>query len=524
MRIEDVDDQTPVIVGVAQVSERPGEAGYLARSPVELAAAAAAAALDDALDDALVGTRPDPARLAAVIDTIAATRLFDESFPMGQSPLGRCDNVPRSVASRIGAQPRHAVLAVSGGQSPQHLVTEFAAQIAAGGSEATLVIGAEAISTGQMLAARDDPPSWDEHIGGGLDDRGHGLEGIVTEEIITHGLTDTPSLYALLENARRARLGLSREAYALAMGEVFAPFTEVAATNPHSAATTVHSAQDLATPTAANRPIADPYTRYLVARDKVNQASAVLLMSVGAARRAGLSPDRWVFIHGHADLHERSLLDRPDLGSAPALAAAALHALEVAGVEPSDVATFDLYSCYPIAVTVVADALGLAPSDPRRLTVTGGLPFFGGPGNSYSLHAIAETVQRSRCTPGAFGFVGANGGILSKYSAAVYSTTPVPWRTSRSQQLQAALDAVSAPPQALRADGAATIESFTVRHGRGGRRSGVVVGRLDAGGERFLATVDDQDDAMLALLMSEQPVGQRVAVRSSGQGNRVTIS
>jgi acetyl-CoA C-acetyltransferase len=127
-----------------------------------------------------------------------------------------------------------------------------------------------------------------------------------------HGLTSAPSQYALIDNARRARLKLTCEEYATAMGALFAPFTKVAAANPHAAAPAERSAAELVTPTEANRPIADPYTRYVVAREKVNQGAAVLLMSVAAALRLAVPEQRWVFLHGHADLRERDLMDRAD--------------------------------------------------------------------------------------------------------------------------------------------------------------------------------------------------------------------
>ena len=43
------------------------------------------------------------------------------------------------------------------------------------------------------------------------------------------------------------------------------------------------------------------------------------------------------------------------------------------------------------------------------------------------MHAIAETVQRARQAPGTYGFVGANGRVMSKYSVGVYSTRPAGW-------------------------------------------------------------------------------------------------
>jgi acetyl-CoA C-acetyltransferase len=516
-----LDPRTPVVVGVGQSSERLDEPGYRRRSPVDLAADAAR----DALADALGG--PDTARVAAAIDTVAGVRQFENSTPAARAPLGRSDNYPRSVAGRIGASPARAVLEVSGGQAPQHLVNEFAAAIAAGRAEVVLVFGSEAISTIDHFARATeaaDKPDFTEHAEGSLEDRGYGLRGIWSRQFAAHGLIGAPPQYALIDNARRARLKQTREEYAAAMGALFAPFTRVAAANPHASAPVERGAAELVTPTAANRPIADPYTRYIVAREKVNQGAAVLLMSVAAAQRLGVPEDRWVFLPGHADLRERPLMERADLSAGPASVLAARHALEMAGLTAGDLAAIDLYSCFPAPVFNISDGLDIAPDDARGLTLTGGLPFFGGAGNNYSMHAIAEAVQRVRAEPGSSALVGANGGVMSKYSVGVYSTTPAPWTPDRSAELQAVIDRWPAPEQAERADGWATIESYTVTHGRDGSRAGIVIGRLDDGGQRFVASGDQRDTGLLDLLTSEEPVGARVYARSFGTGNRVTVS
>jgi acetyl-CoA C-acetyltransferase len=511
-----LDPRTPVIVGAGQASERLGEPGYRRRSPVDLAA--------DAAREAFADTGADQGVVAAAVDTVAGVRQFENSTPGARAPLGRSDNYPRSVAGRIGASPARAVLEVSGGQAPQHLVNEFAATIAAGRAEVVLLFGSEAISTAEHYAKADqaDRPDFTEQAEGSLEDRGYGLTGMMSRHLAAHGLTGAPSQYALIDNARRARLKQTREEYAAAMGALFAPFTKVAAANPHASAPVERTAHELVTPTEANRPIADPYTRYIVAREKVNQGAAVLLMSVAAARRLGIPEDRWVFLHGHADLRERTLMERADLSASPAAVMAARHALELAGITAADLATIDLYSCFPAPVFNICDGLGIAPDDPRGLTLTGGLPFFGGAGNNYSMHAIAETVRCARTQPGSFGFVGANGGIMSKYSAGVYSTAAAPWAPDRSADLQAEIDSGAAPGEAVRADGWATIETYTVRHSRGGRRTGIVIGRLEADGRRFVATGDD--DSLLGLLTSGEAFGARVITRSFGIGNRVTTS
>src|SRR6185437_733581 len=519
----ELDPRTPVLVGAGQASERLGAPGYQALSAVGLAAAAARAALDDARAGEF--TAEDRAALAAPVDTVAGVRQFEASVPGARAPLGRSDNFPRSVAGRAGLNPARAVLEVGGGQGPQHLVNEFAAAIAAGQAEVVLLFGAEAISTVEHFAkAAGGRPDFTEHAAGSLEDRGYGLAGMMPMRLVSHGLTDAPSQYALIDNARRARLGLSRDAYNAAMGELFAPFTQVAAANRHAAAPRPRTARELVTPTAANRPIADPYLRYLVAREKVNQGAAVLLMSVAAARRLGVPAHRWVFLHGHADVRERELMERADLSASPAAVLAVGRALALAGITAADLASIDLYSCFPAPVFNICDGLGLEAGDKRGLTVTGGLPFFGGAGNNYSMHAIAETADRVRACPGSFGLVGANGGIMSKYSVGVYSTTPVPWRPGNRNELQEEVDAWPAPREARDPEGWAVIETYTVRHSRDGRKTGIVIGRLEADGRRFVARGDDRDGGLLELLATGEPVGQRVYARSFGFGNRVTAS
>jgi acetyl-CoA C-acetyltransferase len=64
-----------------------------------------------------------------------------------------------------------------------------------------------------------------------------------------------------------------------------------------------------------------------------------------------------------------------------------------------------------------------------------------------------------------------------------------------------------------------------VKYGRDSARTGIVVGRLEADGRRFVARAGDHDDDMLALLSSaDEPAGERVYARSFAFGNRVTTT
>jgi acetyl-CoA C-acetyltransferase len=506
-----LDPRTPVIVGVGQAAERIDDPYYRAMSGVELAAAGARAALDDC--------GADVTKVAALIDTVAGVRQFEISGP-AEPVLGKSNNYPRSVANRIGADPARAILEVVGGQGPQHLITELAGQIAAGRSEVALIFGSDATSTTRYFAGAENRPDFSEAVDGSLEDRGQGLERLVSRYTVSHGLTSAPIQYALLENARRAGTGLSPTEYLRRMGELFAPFSKVAVDNPFAAAPVERSVDELITVTESNRMISEPYPRLLVARDQVNQGAAALLMSVEAARRLGVPEDNWMYLHGHADMEEQALLQRPDLGHSPAAVTAVREALALAGIGIDDVATFDLYSCFPVPVFNICDGMGIAPDDPRGLTMTGGLPFFGGAGNNYSMHAVVETVARMRSTPGQFGLVGANGGILSKYSVGVYSTTPTPWKPDSSAQLQVQVADWPTESVTENADGPATVETYTVRRDSG-RLTGIIIGRL-ADNSRFLSTTEDEE--LIALLTDGDPIGCTVAVRAFDYGNRCTLA
>jgi acetyl-CoA C-acetyltransferase len=223
-------------------------------------------------------------------------------------------------------------------------------------------------------------------------------------------------------------------------------------------------------------------------------------------------------------LTERELMERQDLGISPAARMAAQTALTRAGVSIDDIGCFDFYSCFPIAVFNVAhDSFGLNSEDPRQLTVTGGLPYFGGPGNNYSMHAIASLTERLRAHPGSYGFIGANGGFLSKYAAAVYSTRPAPWRERDSAQLQREIDAMPAPLLLEQADGEGYIETYTIIYKAGQPATAIIVGRLTSEEQRFLALSDPTDPTTLQFMAEADPLRAPVRVRSTAEGNRFVL-
>ena len=228
----------------------------------------------------------------------------------------------------------------------------------------------------------------------------------------------------------------------------------------------------------------------------------------------GVPEDRFVYLHGGADVKERTVMERLDLSRNPAALMACQQALDVSSVSLKDISFFDLYSCFPIAVFNICDGLGLAPDDPRGLTLTGGLPFFGGAGNNYSMHAIASMARAVRDRPGSYGLVGANGGFLSKYSVGVYSTRSVAWRGFDSADLQAEIDSWRSP--AINPDyvGEAKVETYTIDYA-GAAPRGVIIGRTPDGA-RVAASVEDE--VLVRRLIDEEPLGGSFVTAPTADG------
>ena len=503
-----VADNTPVIIGVGQYSERVGEASYEALSYMDLAGRSLSAAIADS------GATGD---VAGAIDVLAAIRAFEMSRPDRKPPFGAADNVPRAIAGRVGADPKRAILTPTGGQTNQQLVGEFARDIAAGEAEVAVVVGSEAISTVLALSAKGETPDWSEEIGGDFEDQGFGTDGMMEMGLFAHGATGAIPLYAIAENARRAKLGKGLDEYRHDIGELFEPFTKVAAANPHAAAPVHRSAEELATVTERNRIVAEPYTRMTVARDQVNQAAAIIVASAGKARELGVPEDKWVHIHAVSHATELMLSERPDLAANPASIASVEMALARSGKSIEDIAYLDFYSCFAIPVFNQMDHFGLKADDPRGLTLTGGLPFFGGAGNNYSAHAIAEAVQRVRKDRGSYAFVGANGGWMSKYATGIYSTDPADWSVNdRFAKVPLAEDAVQ---QHQGAFDKATVESYTINHTKKGSDA-VFIGR-EPGGKRVVGNADLSDEVTRAAFEGGEPFGAKLTVVRDERGRNI---
>jgi acetyl-CoA C-acetyltransferase len=194
-----------------------------------------------------------------------------------------------------------------------------------------------------------------------------------------------------------------------------------------------------------------------------------------------------------------------DMGHPVALSRAVERAAQLSGDAFDRVVAFDLYSCFPTAVELARRAIGLADDDPRPLTVTGGLPYFGGPGASYSLHAIATMVERLRREPDHAGLVVGVGGMVDQFSVGIYGAGDEPLADEH-------LTPAGEAPVGMAdvADGPAEVDAMTVLHAREqGPVAAPLVARLPDG-RRVGARA--HDPSLPADLAGRSLVGHRVVL------------
>jgi len=466
-------------------------------------------------------------QILSEIDGLAVVGFtIDAGGNLSRMPIPKAKNPPKALAKALGASPAWQTYTHVGGNTPQALVNEAAERIAEGDNKLVLLAGAEFLGSLMKLVQAGQFDALKAHQ---IDDEeapamfGDGRDGCTAYEA-RHGLEFPTNVYPMFENAYRANLGRSLEEHSTAMGTLFAPFTEVAAQNPYAWFPQAQTAEALVTPSASNRMVGYPYPKRLNAIIQVDQSAAVLMASYAHAKALGVPDAQMVFLHGCADTIEKwNVLDRVDYHSSPAMRVGVREAFAMAGKTLADIAFFDLYSCFPVAVEIAAKEMGLATDDPRGLTLTGGLPYFGGPGNNYSMHGIVEMIHRCRKEPQAFGFLNANGWFLTKHAFGIYSSQPTmgAWARPLKSSYQGEIDAMAAPEVTETPAGAATIETYTVIHAREGMRMGIVIGR-DGAGRRFVANTPKGDTDIMADLEGLESVGRKGQVVHEGDRNIFT--
>jgi acetyl-CoA C-acetyltransferase len=483
-----VNPRTPVLVAHGQVNHREA-AQENAVEPVDLMASAAREAAD--------------ARVLEAVDSVRVVNVLSVHYRDPGLLLGQ----------RIGAREFATRYSGIGGNVPQTLVNRACADIQDGRADVVLVAGAEMWRTRTQLRAQGQRLAFTEQ-----DDSVPQAEGshenvpMAGDSEIRIKLDRPAYIYPMFEQALRISMGESDDDHRRRIGQLWARFNEVAVQNPHAWIRKPVTADEISQPGPTNRMVSWPYTKLLNSNNMVDQGAALILTSVEAATRLGIPSDQWVYPYAGTDAHDTySISERAELHRSPSIRIGGARALQLAGFGIDDMDYVDLYSCFPSAVQVAANELGLPADDPARpLTVTGGLTFAGGPWNNYVAHSIATMARLLTDNPGRHGLITANGGYLTKHSFGVYGTEP-PKTEFRWEDVQPAVDREPTRTAAVEWEGVGTVESWTTPFDRDGQP------------EKAFLSVRTPDDRRTLALISD-PAAAAETVRKDIGGTKVKVA
>lgn len=470
-----LDPRTPVIVGAGQINDRD-----LGSEPIDLMVRCSEAAIADS-------------GAAGLRDRIEAVRVVWGVWPYADPG--------RLVAERLGRSDAITTMTTSGGNQVYDLVIDTALRIAAGELDAAVVCAAESMRTRRADHARGSETSYLTERDAAAPDvllgSEQSLSGAAEEAIGVHHPT---RFYAMAETALRHRLGEDIDAHLRRISSLWSRASAVAAANPHAWLRTERSADEIATVSDRNRPIAAPYPKLMTSNLNVDQGGALVMCSAEAADAAGVPRDRWVFPWSGAGAADHwHPTNRWALDASPAMRFVGRDTLALAGLTVDECALLDLYSCFPVAVQVAMREMGISPD--RDFTITGGLTFAAGPLNCYCILPLARSVELLRAAPEQRALLTGNGGYFTKHSALVLSGEPAP-NGFRSSHPQDEVDALPSRPTPTETVPTGVVEAYTVTFDREMGPERAILSILDDEGRRHWADSTD-GDTMRELLTTD---------------------
>ncbi|MBU97599.1 MAG: acetyl-CoA acetyltransferase [Acidimicrobiaceae bacterium] len=480
-------DRAPVIVGVGQYKQQLSDVSK-ANEQYLLMEQALRAAADDANCSELL-------------------RSIDRMLVIGG--MWSYPDPGRLISDSVGSLDAKTFLTAMGGNMPQASVSDCCQRIAAGEMDVAVVVGGKAVysknklkKTGRDLNKTGTELKPAERFGENV--------SMSSQHERDKGFVVPTQVYALFESTIRADRNETHDQHRQRISNLWAGLNRVAVQNPYAWVRTPMSAEEIMHENPDNRMVGYPYTKAMNANSFVDFGGAIIICSVGKAKALGINPDQWVFPHAATDGNASYFFsERQNFHQSPAIRLTGNRCLELAEISIDEVGPMDLYSCFPSVVQITMNELGVSPA--REVTTTGGLSFFGGPMNSYVIHAIASTVDAVRSS-GKAGFVHANGGYATKHACAVYKNEP-PKTDFRRENMQKAIDAY--PTRAVDENpvGASVIEAYTVVHGREGPQVALVTAIMDDGRRALSST---SEISLMDSMMKEEFVGTNISFQSDG--------
>ena len=225
--------------------------------------------------------------------------------------------------------------------------------------------------------------------------------------------------YATMETAIRKNDDEKIEEHQNNIASMYEEFSKVASNNEDAWLDHPYSKKEILETSKKNKMLAYPYNKLHCTSWNVNQSAALIICSEELANKLEIDNKKRVYpISSSENNHMIAIQQRPKLYESIGMIYAAKSVNKM--MEKLDIRldAYDLYSCFPAAVKMFSKSLELGSEIPK--TITGSMPYAGGPLNSFVIHSTVKMIQKIRALEVRHGLVTGVSGMMTKQSFCVW--------------------------------------------------------------------------------------------------------
>ena len=311
--------------------------------------------------------------------------------------------------------------------------------------------------------------------------------------------------YATMETAIRKNDDEEIEEHQNNIASMYEEFSKVASNNEDAWLDHPYSKKEILETSKKNKMLAYPYNKLHCTSWNVNQSAALIICSEELADKLEIDNKKRVYpISSSENNHMIAIQQRPKLYESIGMVYAAKSVNKM--MEKLDIRldAYDLYSCFPAAVKMFSKSLELGSEIPK--TITGSMPYAGGPLNSFVIHSTVKMIQKIRALEVRHGLVTGVSGMMTKQSFCVWGKEYQEQFVFDDVTERAKLDESPVEMSNI-AEGEGEIIGYTIIEGSENKLKAVLY--LDDE-KKHRKVVSSFDKNFINLLMEEEWVGKKV--------------
>ena len=314
-------------------------------------------------------------------------------------------NIPTTYVTKIGVLQ-------------QNLINEACQKIETGEINASIILGGEARFK-QLRAVIEKKEYFETKLDENPDFYIKAKEDLYGDEELAELGAMAVGYYATMETAIRKNDGEGIEEHQNNIALMYEEFSKIASENKDGWLNHPYAKEDILETSKKNKMLAYPYNKLHCTSWNVNQSAAIIICSEELANELEIDNKKRVYpISSSENNHMIAIQQRPKLYESLGMTYAANSINKM--IERLDIKldAYDLYSCFPAAIKMFTKSIGLDSEIPK--TVTGSMPYAGGPLNSFVIHSTVKMIQKIRALEVKYGLITGVSGMMTKQSFCIW--------------------------------------------------------------------------------------------------------